>query len=130
VAFDRDVVLVGSALHDAGKIVHPAEMSVAGNEHEEAGQVLLRASSVPASLARFCVTHAAWNAPGCSLEDRLVALADTLWKGKRNAALEQHLVDELAAMTHAEPWAVFDRVDALCEAVAADGTDRLARSNV
>jgi putative nucleotidyltransferase with HDIG domain len=130
VPFDRDAVLVGAALHDAGKIVHPEEMSVPGSKHEAAGRALLRGRGVPDSLARFCVTHAAWDLPECTLEDRLVALADKLWKGKRDAALEQRLVDEVAVVTRAEPWEVFDRFDAICEAVATDGPDRLARSDV
>ncbi len=130
VTFDRVAVLVGAALHDAGKIVHPEEMSVAGSNHEESGRDLLCGRGVSPSIARFCVTHAAWDAAGCSLEDRLVALADKLWKGKRDAALEKWLVDEIAVATHVEPWEVFDRFDAICEAVAADGPARLARSNL
>lgn len=128
VAFDRDAVLVGAALHDAGKIVHPEEMSVAGSKHEGAGRELLLRRGIPALLASFCVTHASWDAADCTLEDRLVALADKLWKGKRDAALEQRLVEEIAVATRAEPWEAFDLFDALCEAVAADGPDRLARS--
>jgi len=127
-AFDRAAVLAGAALHDAGKIAHPQEMSAPGHAHEAAGRALLVARSVPASLARFCVTHAAWDAPACTFEDRLVALADKLWKGKRDAALEQRLVQDLAAATGLESWAAFDRFDALCERIAADGPDRLARS--
>lgn len=128
VAFDRDAVLAGAALHDAGKIEHPDEMHAPGHAHEAAGRSLLLARGVPVSLARFCVTHAAWDAEGCTIEDRLVALADKLWKGKRDAALEQRLVDEIAVATSAEAWVVFDRFDALCESVAAGGPDRLARS--
>ena len=130
VTFDRAAVLVGAALHDAGKIVQPEEMSVAGNKHEEAGRDLLCERGVSPSIARFCVTHAEWDAAACSFEDRLVALADKLWKGKRDAALENRLVDEIAVATRAEPWEVFDRFDAICEAVAADGPDRLARTNL
>lgn len=78
--FDRAVVLAGAALHDAGKIVHAEEMSAPGSEHEAAGRELLLGRGVPAGLARFCVTHAAWGAPDCTIEDRLVALADKLWK--------------------------------------------------
>lgn len=128
VPFDRDQVVLGAAVHDAGKIVHPAEMQAPGHEHEVAGRRLLASAGVEASIARFCVTHAAWDAPDCTIEDRLVALADKLWKGKREAELEQRLVAEIAAATREEAWAVFDRFDAICEAVAAAGPDRLARS--
>lgn len=129
-AFDRAAVLAGAALHDAGKIAHPAEMSAPGHAHEAAGQALLVARGVPAAIARFCVTHAAWDGPACTLEDRLVALADKLWKGKRDAALEQRLVEDLAVAMGVEPWAAFDRLDALCERIAADAPDRLSRSSV
>ena len=126
VGFVHEQVLAGAALHDAGKILHPEELAVPGNRHEPAGRDLLLANGVPADIARFCVTHAAW-ADG-AIEDLLVALADTLWKGKRNDALEQLVVARIAAASGAEPWAVFDRFDALCEDIAAGGPDRLARS--
>jgi hypothetical protein len=74
------------------------------------------------------VTHAAWE--GGTLEDHLVALADKLWKGKRDEALERAVVEQIAAASGSEPWQVFERVDALCEAIAADGDDRLARSSI
>ena len=128
VRFDRGAVMIGAALHDAGKIVHPAEMSAPGHHHEQAGRDLLVANGVPAELARFCVTHAAWQ--DGTLEDQLVALADKLWKGKCDEALERCVVDAIAATTGEQPWQVFERVDALCEAIAADGDDRLARSAV
>jgi hypothetical protein len=128
VRFDRGAVLIGAALHDAGKIVHPDEMSAPGHRHEQAGRELLQANGVPGELARFCVTHAAWE--GGTLEDHLVALADKLWKGKRDEPLERAVVELIAAASGSEPWQVFERVDALCEAIAADGDDRLARSAI
>jgi HD domain-containing protein len=126
VRFDRGAVLIGAALHDAGKIVEPEEMSAPGHRHEQAGQDLLISHGVPAELARFCVTHAAWE--GGTLEDQLVALADKVWKGKRDETLERHVVDQIAAVTGDDRWEVFSRVDSLCEAIAADGDERLARS--
>jgi len=128
VAFDRDAVLAGAALHDAGKVVHPAEQSAPGHQHEAAGHALLVAHGVPETIARFCITHAAWSEG--TLEDLLVAAADALWKGKRNTALEQALVAKLAAVTGASAWTLFDRVDTLCDAIAADGDARLSRSVV
>lgn len=128
VRIDRGAVLIGAALHDAGKIVHPEEQAAPGHLHEEAGRELLLSHGVPGELARFCVTHAAWEHSE-ALEDLLVALADKLWKGKREPALEQRVVDRIATLTGEEPWAAFDRIDALCDAIAADGDDRLARSN-
>ena len=130
VAFDAEAVLLGASLHDAGKVVHPEEMTNAGHEHEAAGQTLLLERGVPATIARFCVTHASWLDPRCTLEDLLVALADKLWKGKRDEDLERLLVDRLVALTGLEPWELFDRVDAICEAIAADGPERLSRSRI
>jgi hypothetical protein len=128
--FDRDHVLVGAALHDAGKIVHPEEMSVPGHQHELAGERLLLANGVTAAVARFCITHARWDAPDASIEDLLVALADTLWKGKREDDLERRVADAIKRAATREAWETFDVLDAICELIAADGTERLARSNV
>jgi len=128
--FDRARVLAGAALHDAGKIVHPDEMSNPGHEHERAGERLLLANEVPATVARFCVTHASWDAADISIEDLFVALADKLWKGKRDDELERRVADALARDLKREAWAVFDMLDAICEAVASDGPERLARSAV
>jgi putative nucleotidyltransferase with HDIG domain len=89
-AFDRELVLLGAALHDAGKIIHPSELDQPGHDHEVAGRALLMANGVEPEVARFCVTHAAWAEQGIALEDLLVALADKLWKGKREGDLEAH----------------------------------------
>jgi hypothetical protein len=127
---DADHVLLGAALHDAGKIAHPEEMRAPGHSHEHAGERMLRASGFPAHVARACVTHAAWSEPRAVLEDRLVALADKLWKGKRDEDLEDALVDEIAERTGRDRWEIFAAFDALCEAIADDGPDRLRRSDV
>jgi hypothetical protein len=127
--FDRRLVLLGAALHDAGKIVHPAEMREPGIAHEAAGERLLLDRGVAADVSRFCVTHAAWNDERCTFEDLLVALADKLWKGKRDEDLELALSDHIAAHAGGERWSVMSRVDAICEEIAASGTERLARSD-
>ena len=95
-AFDREQVLVGAAIHDAGKILHPEEMREHGRRHELAGERLLVEHGVSASIARFCVTHVSWDQPDAAIEDLLVALADTLWKGKRDNDLEGRVVDVIA----------------------------------
>lgn len=130
VAFDRNQVLVGAALHDAGKIVHPEEMSRPGSRHELTGEQLLSSHGVPPELARFCVTHAAWSQPGVTIEDLLVALADKLWKGTRDDGLERRVTEVIARTTKREVWAVFEALDSICEAIAAEGPDRLASSAV
>lgn len=125
--FDGALVLVGAALHDVGKILHPAEMDGPGHEHEEAGRALLEAQGL-GPLARFAVSHARWDAPELPLEDQLVALADKLWKGKRVEALERVVVERLAERTGEDFWAVFVEADAVFETVATGADDRLARS--
>lgn len=127
--FDERAVLVGAALHDAGKVLHPGEMSGPGSAHEGAGEALLLGRGVSAGLARFCRTHADPAAPGAGLEDRLVALADKLWKGKRAGALEAALAASLEA-AGCERWRAFSLVDDLCERIAEGGPERLARSAV
>jgi len=127
-AFDRELVLVGAAVHDAGKILHPDETRAEGHEHEAAGERLLRDHGVPTTIARFCVTHASWDAPNATLEDLLVALADKLWRGKRIDDLEHRTAHLIARNTKREPWEIFDVLDTICDAIAADGPARLARS--
>src|SRR5689334_15102928 len=83
VAVDARLVRAGAMLHDAGKALHPAELSQSGSEHEPAGEALLLARGVDPSIARCCVSHARWANMDVSLEELLVALADALWKGVR-----------------------------------------------
>jgi len=130
VAFDREQVLIGAAIHDAGKIVHPKEMHEPGHLHEPAGERLLIERGIAASLARFCVTHASWDRPGNVIEDLLVALADKLWKGKRDDDLERRVTDVIAHDVKRETWEIFDALDSICDEIAAEGPARLARSIV
>lgn len=126
-AFDSAPVLLGAALHDAGKTLYPEEMSGPGHAHEQAGYDLLRSHGLH-TLARFCVSHADWDHDEHPLEDLLVALADKLWKGKRVAALEQRVLGCLGGARGETPWQTFVAVDPLFERVAARGDERLARS--
>jgi hypothetical protein len=126
--FSPVMVRLGAALHDAGKIVHPEELHQPGHAHEPAGRDLLLRAGVAPELAAFCVSHAAWRDAGDDADVLLVALADHLWKGRRNEDLEKQLV-ELVARTHELPaWDVFVRLDTVFEQVAADGPERLRRS--
>ena len=124
---DAQTVLVGAAIHDAGKIVHPHEMDGPGNRHEPDGRALLTEHGV-GEAARFCVTHAQWDRAGIELEDLLVALADKLWKGKRVAELERRVVEQLGKRSGQAFWDVFVCADAVFERVAAGADDRLNRS--
>ncbi len=125
--FDAEEVLLGAALHDVGKILHPAEMRGPGTCHEEAGRTLLEVQGHPV-IARFCVSHGQWDDDALALEDLLVALADKLWKGKRVVKLEQRVVVSLSRSTGSPPWQVFTALDPVFESVADRGDERLARS--
>jgi hypothetical protein len=63
-----------------------------------------------------------------SLEERTVALADKLWKGKREAALELSIIDEIAERLGVSRWEVFERLDTAFEDIAAGGAERLEAS--
>jgi hypothetical protein len=126
--FDAGLVHVGAALHDVGKLLHPDELREPGHAHEPAGRALLIEHHVAEHVARFCMTHASWDAPTLALEDLLVALADKLWKGKRVSKLEQLVVDRLAYGLGLPAWRVFELADAVFESVAEPSGDRLARS--
>lgn len=126
--FSGDLVLVGAALHDCGKIVHPHEMINPGNQHEISGEQILLYYEVSPEIARFCRTHASWYENDTVLEDWLVALADKLWKGCREKALESMIISYIAQQTKFPEWEVFLEADLLFEEIAAKGSIRLQRS--
>jgi len=128
VSVDAPWVLAGAVLHDTGKIAHPSELDAPGSSHELAGERLLLAQGVPAHIAHTCISHASWNDPACSLEERLVALADALWKGVRRPPLETLIIDEIARRTRMDRWTLFVALDNCFESIADEGPDRLARS--
>ncbi len=126
-AFDPQRVLLGAAIHDAGKICCPAELLGGGNEHERLGAELLRANGM-SGLARFCVTHGQWRDRDLPVEDLLVALADTLWKGRRSAELEERLGVQVATASGHAYWDLMIPLDDLFERIAAEGPTRLMSS--
>jgi predicted hydrolase (HD superfamily) len=128
ISLDEDWVRCGILLHDAGKIVHQEELSQKGAQHEPAGEELLLKSKVPAHIAKCCLSHARWGSMECSLEELLVALADTLWKGVRKQELELRVIDAIAAAQQKQRWDVFLGLDSLFEEIAQGGDDRLRRS--
>jgi len=121
VTCDVRVVELGAILHDTGKISYPQELSESGSLHEQAGQALLLAYGVQLEIARVCVSHGAWDVPGVSLGERTVALADKLWKGKCEAALELNVIDEIAIRLGVSRWDVFEQLDSTFERIAAGG---------
>ena len=126
--FDDHFVRLGAAIHDAGKILHPDELIAKGNQHEPAGEQLLLSHGIDARLARCCLSHARWQTMDCTIEEWLVALADTLWKGKRNDELENIVIDYVATQLHQDRWDFFIELDSCFENIAAAGSERLARS--
>lgn len=130
IEFDISFVRLGVAFHDAGKILHPEELHVTGINHEAAGEQLLLENGIDAELARCCRSHGQWQTMECTLEELLVALADTLWKGKRNHDLENLVIEKLLLKCDTDYWNLFMEMDACFEAIAGDGYARLLRSQI
>ena len=123
---DAAAIAFGAATHDIGKALHPGELIGPGSEHEEHGYQILVARGFPPPRARFARTHARWNADDATLEDQLVALADKIWKGRREEDLERCLVSRLASITGVAAWEVFSRLDEILEDLAVHADARLA----
>ncbi len=128
IPFDGKLIELGAAVHDAGKIKHAGELDGPGSLHEPEGQAMLLAQGVQSEIARCCVTHASWNDPEVSFEELSVALADKLWKGKREPALELLVIDTAAGRLGAQRWDVFPHLDLLFENIACGANERLSRS--
>lgn len=119
-------VRFGAALHDVGKARHTGELTGPGHRHEAAGERMLRDRGVPPSLARFCATHGDWSAPGRTLEDLLVSLADKVWKGSRVAGLELTVTRRIAEVTGEPEWEVYMGLDDELRLLAQRSDERLA----
>jgi ABC-type Fe3+-citrate transport system substrate-binding protein len=128
ISSDSEWVRLGVAFHDVGKILHPLELVEKGTEHEAAGELLLLAQNVDPKIARYCRSHGQWQHLKCSFEELVVALADNLWKGKRNVELENLVIDQAAAILDQDYWHIFVDLDSRFEQVAVRGDLRLARS--
>lgn len=124
---DRDAVLFGSAIHDAGKILHPNELTGPGNKHEQDGPGLLQRHGMSPERSRFARTHGTWKSEQTLvLDDYLVALADNCWKGSRNETLETIVAGRIAESLGIETWEAFMGLDEIVSHVASRGEDRLA----
>lgn len=128
VTLDERTVELGAILHDAGKIRHPQELSEPGILHESAGEALLLTHGVQPEVARICASHGAGTLPQESFEEQTVSLADKLWKGKRDDALELSVIDAVAAKLGKSRWHIFERLDTAFERIAAGGIERIQRS--
>ncbi len=124
-AVDVEAVRLGAAIHDLGKARHLGELTGPGERHEIDGPAMLEAEGLAPSIARFARTHARWSEPGTAIEDRLVAWADKLWKGRRDEALEAALAEEVAAATGEPPWAVFAALDDVAQAASGQVAERV-----
>jgi hypothetical protein len=91
---------------------------------------LLLSHGVQPEFAKFSVTHASWNLPNVSLEERVVALADNLWSGKRESDLELSVIDEVALKLGSLRCDVSEPLDSAFESIAASGAERLKRSRL
>lgn len=128
IPIDASTVELGAILHDAGKIRNPEELSQPGSLHEKAGEALLLSHGVQPEIARCCASHGAWHLPDVPLEERVVALADKLWKGKREEALELSIIDEAATRLRVSRWDVFEQLDSAFENIASGGAERVEQS--
>ena len=126
ISLSRSQILSGAVLHDAGKILHPEELTSSGSEHEKVGEVFLLERQIPPEVAQFARTHGNWSDPKCQIEDWIVALADTLWKGKRKDDLEGRILLWMSEVEGLDFWLVFPAGDSLFEEIASRGLERLA----
>ena len=121
--FDANAVRFGAAIHDLGKVLVPSEMVGPGNRHEELGPALLKQHGVPSRLARFARTHGRWRGEAdLPLEDLIVALADTIWCGRRDLELEERI----AGFLPGERWEGVLLLDQIVGPIAERGEERLA----
>jgi hypothetical protein len=125
---DYNFARLGIVLHDAGKIVHSSEFSESGNKHESEGNRLLLENGVAPELAQCCFSHAQYDKTECSIEELLVALSDSIWKGTREEKLELKIIDKIAALMGKERWDIFLELDDCFESVASSGGKRLERT--
>lgn len=128
VQYNKTLVLVGIAVHDAGKILHPEELEAGGSLHEAEGEKLLLQQGVAKEIARCCRSHSQYKNMDVSFEEMLIALADKLWKGKREADLELMIIDEIARRLKSDRWDLFEPLDTCFEEIASNGNQRLSRS--
>lgn len=126
VVLDYHSITLGAAIHDIGKMLHPEELVGPGRLHEIDGPHLLEQHGIPPAVAKYARTHGTWKDDKVELADLVVALADNLWRGRRNQELETKVVEVVSTLTGQDRWAVFERLDDIFEHIAAEGDRRLA----
>ncbi len=85
-----------------------------------------------ATLKGECVERASFQTRGQArqtifefVEYTLVAFADTIWKGKRNEALEREIAQQIARRCREETWEVYMKLDDIACELAKDAHDRI-----
>jgi len=124
-SIDKAAVIFGAATHDIGKAVNRDELGGAGEQHRDSGYDLLIAHGIPALYARFTRTHARQDDPDATLEDLLVAWADSLWCGGRPEDVEMRIARTIARVVGQELWRVFIVLDDLATDIGEDADARL-----
>ena len=122
--FDQEAILFGAATHDIGKLLHKDEIKVKGQKHLRDGPAMLELLGVPTRLSRFAGSHGSWQT-ATELEDLLVALADQIWKGRRDQELAELGTDHLVLQTGKSRWQAFIELDDLLADTAAATNERL-----
>ena len=124
---DKDLVRFGAATHDIGKVLHQNELYGPGSRHEEDGPNLLMEYGYTPEQSRFARTHGSWRTePDLTVEDLLVALADTCWKGQRESELETMIAEMISHQIGLESWEVFLTLDDVLNEVTGRAEERLA----
>ncbi len=124
---DKDLVCFGAATHDIGKVLHQNELFGHGSRHEKSGPTLLMKYGYTPEQSRFARTHGSWGTePDLTLEDLLVALADTCWKGQRESELETMIAVMISHEIGVESWEVFLTLDDVLDEVTSKAQERLA----
>ena len=124
--YDPEAVRMGAATHDIGKLVFPEELTGPGKNHEAVGAGVLVDCGFPEDYTRFTRTHGQWaREEALTPEDLLVALADTLWKGQREDALEDRCCRLIAGRCGLDPWRVSIRFYEMTEEIADGAEERL-----
>jgi hypothetical protein len=122
---DEQAVLFGAATHDIGKAEATSELSAPGKSHEHLGEALLRRHGVVPALARFARTHGlSADAATHTIEDLLVIVADTIWKGRRDQTIDDVLTRTLTSSTM-PTWKVYDTIDTILTQLAEGADARL-----
>ena len=124
---DKDLVRFGAATHDIGKVLHQNELYGHGSHHEESGPTLLMDYGYTPDQSRFARTHGSWRTePDLTVEDLLVALADSCWKGQRESELETMIAAMISHQLGVESWEVFLTLDDVLDEVTGRAEERLA----